>query len=365
MTSRVFTKRLWLHKDLDLPGNFNEIFKSRTEPLFDDEEKTAVLSHEAHCDGDIFTHVTTPAKSLFPKQLWEWVGFGEKVELEISIKASKKSLDEPITEMITKAVEEDKGEGEEYVKAHDRLIFTLADESVIHERQYILYTPFADGSGRKNVEYINSYGEIIRHPETEHPDDCYVMLGHVGDRITPLAIGRIWGNEKSPKSCLKEVLIKAYQHGLRFEEAPDTDEIVFYAHNVRDKIIGLSCYDGFYGFGENMTFCSTRDYQENTKLGTRGLDHNIINVIVAYRWFFNKPNLFVKLDKAKGKVVNEEKMAALCCLINKKINEKFAKLEKKSPCFDPMCLRTKTLIIPYAEENVEYCEREMEKRENV
>lgn len=351
MTNRVFTKRLWLHKDPDILGNFNEIFRSRTEPFLDNEEKAAVLSDEAHYDGDIFTHITTTARPLLPKELWEWVGYGEKVELEISVKARKKMLDEPITEMITKAVEEDRKEGEEYMKTHDRLIFTLSNEAVIHERQFVLHTPFSDGSGRKNVEYINSYGQIIHHPETECPNDWYIILGHVGDTITPYTIGRIWGNDKSPGTGLKEVLIRAYQHGLRFEDAPETDEIVFNAESISDNIITLSCTNDFFGFGDNMAFCSNRDFQGNIKLGTRGLDKNIINVIVAYRWFFNKPNLFVNL-----KAANENKggtsfdFNSLCTRINRKINEKYAKLEKKQPCFDPRNLRTESLIIPYAEE---------------
>ena len=348
MITREFTKRLWLHKDPEGLENFNEIFRSRTEPFLDEKENAAVLSEEAHFDGDMIMHVCINSKPMFPKELWEWVGRGEKVGLDITIKATKKNLDEPITEPITKAIEENKGNGEEYLYTHDRLIFGLKGDCTIHERQFILHTPFVDDKTKKNVEYINSYGEIIHHPECVCPNDCYVVFGHAGDIITPYLVGQHWGNDRSPKTSLRETLVKAYQHGLRFENAPDTDEIVFNVERVKENIIGITCDDEFYGFGENMTFCTLRDYQENSRIGTRGLDKVIIDAIVAYRWFFNKPHLIAKLKAGKG--IEKDFIDALCAFINKKVNDKYDKFKNKRPYFNPQKLRTKTLIMPYAEE---------------
>lgn len=284
-------KHFWLHKDPRGPENFNIISKSRTEPILNLEENAAMLSQEGRLDNDRFVFLNNIALSLLPEEIISLVDYGKKVEVLVTTEYRIKDLSEPITEPVDKKWDFIPISGSDIIPCNDRLIFGKKGSCSVYERQAIVRTPLPENNGIIREEFVNENCSLVQNPDCIQSDEYYIILGKAGECISPYKLGMLWSSDRTTMKSLKEVLVDAYLHGLGFIEAPEDDVITFRVKVMDENLVSINCDSDFYSFGKDLIFSIKKDYRPDIDLGTRSVDKNIISAILAYRWFFNKPNL--------------------------------------------------------------------------
>lgn len=364
-------RSFWLHKDPQGPENFNIISKSRTEPILNLEVNAAMLSHEGKLDDDRFVYLNCNALSLLPQEVVNLVGYGKKVEVLVTAEYRVKDLSEPITEAIERKWDFTPVSGSDIVPCHDRMIFGKVGSCRIYERQAIVRTPLPENNGIIREEYVNENCSLVQNPDCIQSDEYYVMLGKAGECISPYKLGMLWSSDRCTMKSLKDILVDAYQHGLGFFEAPDDDVITFRVKVIDENLVSVNCDSDFYSFGKDLIFSIKKDYRPDIDLDTRSVDKNIISAILAYRWFFNKPNLKAMFvldhDVTKEtesswttregyehymKLVYDYKkkgLQHLSRIVNLRLSARWKCKNENNRRFDPTKLNVPIALIPYAE----------------
>lgn len=363
-------RHFWLHKDPQGPENFNIISKSRTEPILNVEENAAMLSVEGKLDDDRFVFVNSPAQFMLPEELIRLVDYGKKVEVLVTAEYRVKDLSDPITEPIERKWDFTPVSGSDIIPCHDRMMFAKMGSCRIYERQAVVRTPLPDNKGFRE-EFVNENCSLVPNPDCVQSDEYYTILGKSGECITPYKLGMLWSSDRSTMKSLKDILVDAYQHGLGFIEAPEDDVITFRVKIMDENLVSINCDNDFYSFGKDLVFSTKKDYRPDMELDTMSVDRNIISAILAYRWFFNKPNLkamFV-LDhdasketesswtNAEGyekymKLVYDYKkkgLQHLSRIVNLRLAARWKCKKENNRRFDPSKLNVPIALIPYAE----------------
>lgn len=364
-------RHFWLHKDPQAPENYNIICKSRTEPILNVEENSAMVSHEGKLDDDRFVFVNSPALFMLPEELIRRVDYGKKVEVLLTAEYNVKDLSDPITEPIERKWDFTPALGSDIIPCHDRMIFGTIGSCRIYERQAVVRTPLPDNNGIIREEFVNENCCLVPNPDCIQSDEYYVILGKAGECISPYKLGILWSCDHITTKSMKDVLVDAYQHGLGFIKPPEDDMIAFNVRIMDDNLVAINCESDFYYFGKNMVFSIQKDYRPDIALDTMSIDKNIISVILAYRWFFNKPNLkaVFALDHDVTKetesswttregyehymklVQNYKKkgLQHLSRIVNLRLSARWKLKNENSRCFDPAKLNAPIALIPYAE----------------
>lgn len=75
---------LWIHYDPSNKG-FNQLWRSWTEPRYDERKKCYTLEKEALQNGDMFVHVDLRSKCILPKELIEGMKPGTKAKVTLGV----------------------------------------------------------------------------------------------------------------------------------------------------------------------------------------------------------------------------------------------------------------------------------------
>lgn len=371
MRNQANQRHFWLHKDPQGPENFNIISKSRTEPILNLEENTAILSQEGKLDDDRFVFLNSNALNLLPEEVIRQVSFGKKVEVLVTAEYRVKDLSDPITEPIDRKWDFTPVTGSDIIPCHDRMMFGKMGSCRIYERQAIVRTPIPEKGNIIREEFVNENCCLVPNPDSIQSDEYYVILGKAGECITPYNLGMLWSSDHRTMNSLKDVLVDAYQHGLGFIKSPEDDVITFRVKVMDETLVSINCDSDFYSFGKDLIFSTKKDYRPDMDLETRSIDRNIISAIIAYRWFFNKPDLkaqFVldhNVDKETEsswttrqgyenymKLVHDYKkkgLQHLSRIVNQRLTARWKCKNENSRRFDPTKLNVPIALIPYAE----------------
>lgn len=300
--AKVPMHSFYLH--CDAPGNpdgFQELWRSKSCPIFNDKEKMFVLSPEARAQNDRQVHVSMWERSLLPEGTIEGVYKGaiahvflatcvEWLDKEGRLMTAPCMIDKP-----------SQGGALQVITCNDHLIFGQHGTAKVYDRQGAVFTQNTNEEGNPiKVEYFDKYCDVIHHQGSGSVHDHYRMLGFADKPTTPIEVSKLWLSDKTTRVVIDSLLVEAYKKGLRFIDAPASDEVAFTAKVLKDGIFTLECESDFYGFGDKLMFSTDKEFKPDEERGCDSLETTLINAIVAYRWFFNRPNLMPKITVFKG-----------------------------------------------------------------
>ena len=297
----------WLHYDPNGTGKFNEIFKSRTEPFYDLSQNQYVLTTDGHLDGDRFVILNPIAKAFLPPDLLEQIKPGMKARVTLQGTYELKDKEDAAVEPVQRKYNIHEHGVFEVVPFTDRLIFAKKGHSKLYERSAVIYIPQADEEHPIKEQFIHKDGNVIEYFGGGSIYDHYAIIGHVGNVITPKNLGDLWASDFETDTDLFEMLREAYRYGLRFQEAPKRNIISFDVSVIDKDIFTIDTDDMFYGFGGKQRFCTKRNFNGDVSLKARSLERVIVNALLAYRWFFAKPNLTAKFTLVHDKTMESPK----------------------------------------------------------
>lgn len=348
-------KDFWVHLNPAGSDNFMVHGRTYSEPRFDKQLGHYVVSDEGRMCNDRLACVNCIAKTFLPDALWNSVTPGKRAHVYNYCFWELKDENDEISLPIAQKTDYSPDTYFEMQQFTDHLIFGLKGKAELHERYSTFNTRQDNPANPLNVQFVNKYGQVITHGCGSVIDD-YVMIGCRGDVVSPFNIARLWGSEPNTKRQLDTLLIEAYTMGLRYKEPPKESTIRMNVSVISGEVIRIESLNDYYGFAENMLFCSKHDFHSDPFLGTRNLDKSITGAILAYRWFFNKPDLKVSLSLVHNEKLEAESswknqkdyskymsnvesynkagLAALTKRINGKVEQKWEKY-KESPYFKP------------------------------
>lgn len=339
--AKVPMHSFYLHcDDQNNPNGFNEVWRSRTCPVFDGKTKSFYLTPEGKAQDDRLVHVSLWERSLLPEGTIEGVRKGAIAHVFLATCVEWLDKDGRLMTAPVVPMQQNSGGALQVITCNDNLIFGQYGTAKLYDRQGAVFshteTEEVGGSPLK-VEYFDRYCDVIRHPGTGSVHDYYHMIGFTDKPTTPIAISKLWISDRITKVTIDSLLVDAYKKGLRFIEAPDSDEIEFTAKVFKDGIFTLECESDFYGFGGKLTFSASNGFKPDEDNSCNSLERTIINSIVAYRWFFNRPNLIPKISVFKGDAYTNEN-----CWNSKK---EFADFKKRINAFEKKTLKELNAII--------------------
>lgn len=297
----------WLHYDPNGTGKFYEIFKSRTEPYYDFNQNQYVLTKDGHLDGDRFVFLNPIAKAFLPPDLLEQMKPGMRVRVTLQSSYEIKDKYDKIVNPIERKYNIHENGMYEVIPFSDKLIFGKKGQSKLYERAAMLYTPQADDEHPVKEQFISKDGSVIGYDGGGDLYEHYAIIGNVGCFISPKAIGDLWASDENTTVDLCEMLREAYRYGLRFTEAPSKNVIDFHISVIDNEIFTIDTPDKFYGFGGKQRFCAKRNFNGDITLKARSLERIIVQGILAYRWFFAKPDLTAKFTLYHNKSLESAK----------------------------------------------------------
>lgn len=301
----VFKRTFWLHMNPNENNGFGEIWKTRTEPIYSKTKHGYTFTRDGILDDDRMVHLNVNTRAVLPKELHKLVTPGKKVKVNVECTYEIKDIDDPCDEISNRIIyTENVNEPFKILRCNDHMLFGPDVNVDIHERIGVIYTAQEDNS--ITIEYINEYGKII--PEAS---GSYTIFGKVGDDIIPKTIGDYYCDALTSEQNLEYLLSKAYKQGVRFEEPPKDDVIHLSLCLEEDGILNISCDSDYYGFGNclNLNFSCINEYgryngktlkdiqkDEDFIMSCHIIDRALTQALIAYRWFFNRPNLRFEYD---------------------------------------------------------------------
>lgn len=348
-------KDFWIHLNPEGSDNFMVHGRTYSEPRFDKKLGHYVVSDEGRMCNDRLTCVNCTSKSFLPQALWDSVTPGKRAHVVNYTFWELKDENDATVPPIAQKTDYQPDTYFEMQQFTDHLIFGLRGKAELHERYSSFNTRQDDPENPLKVQFVNKYGQVITHG-CNSVTDGYIFIGSPGEIIKPYNIAKLWGEDLTTRRQLDTLLVEAYLMGIRYKEPPEDDVIRMNVNVITSEIIKILPQNDYYGFADDMTFCSKRDYRADPYLGTKSLDKSITDTILAYRWFFNKPYLKVSLSlvhnesledsatwknkdeysKYMSKVESYSKsgLTALTKRINTKVEQKWQKY-KEQTFFNP------------------------------
>lgn len=361
MSAKANTIEFWVHRDPQTDGMPTQYWTSHTEPIFDNKKNGYVISDIGHRLGDkpIFLNLTT--KALLPPDMCSQIKPGMKARVTLEGFYELKDSDNKTVEPIRDILRDNDSKDLAIRQFNDGLVFGKKGEAKIYTRTAVVLSKQVNDIYPIKAEYMNELGEVVARGGEGSIQDYYQILGYPGDVISPRLVGNLWGDDYVTYEGLDSLLVQAYRHGLRFEEAPEGNEVVIDAVLLPTGEIELRSSSPFYGFGTVVIVDPKKSYKADDKSNIRSIDRTIVNAMIAYRWFFNKPELKVVIngerhicadDPSLWKTKKEynsfhrktdtfvnKTIYKLSKLINDKIEERWKKRIARSSHFDPSKLR--------------------------
>lgn len=348
----------WVYRDTEgNPAGFNEYWRTRTEPVYDARKKNFVISDEGKSQGDFPVHLNVGIRGFLPPDFLPQIKEGVKAHVILTGNYEIKNKNEPVEDPLAKRVRKGTPCNFQLMECHDRLIFGRNGRAELYERQGLLVYNNPSDPVRFKEEYVDASGMVIERGDDGSVYDHYIMIGRVGSNIIPHDIGKLWCSDVGFKYSVDHLLVDAYRLGLRFEEPPEDDDIEFLAVVKPNGVVTLRCQSYYYGFSDAMDFNYIRVYKPDEAGGFRSLEKTIINGIVGYRWFFNRPNLLPRITVFHGDLYDNRKawklksdfeahrlrvdkfetqhLPKLMELLSLSIEVKWHKRQCSSHCFDP------------------------------
>lgn len=348
----------WLHVSPAESDNFpNALWKSKCEPIYDPNEKDYVHAKDSYLEGDRFVHLNPNARSLLSLKIRENLRPGIRIHVVNGRCAEIKDISNDITEPIKHLYDIEEGEDFEAVRDEEGMLFALKGTAVIHERKAFLITRAKGKKDILRVDYVNESGKIIRHHLDKDVDESYIEFGRKKDYFIPRIFGDLWASDQSTQYVLSALLVQGYMRGVKYHRAPIKEDMIIRVKVLPDNLVSINTNGDFYGLGNNLLFCRQKSYRSNKRLNTRSLDGVIVNGILSYRWFFDRPKLNAKVvlvhdtnlespDRWETdaeykaymddvKAYAENGVRKLEELINSSVAKKWAKRDKRNMYFDP------------------------------
>jgi len=195
----------------------------------------------------------------------------------------------------------------------------------------VIYSTIDNPDNPIKEEYINEYGHIIHHKEGNDIIESYTTFGKAGDIVTAKALGDFYASIVSPSQSFDLFLSQAYKQGLRLAEPPETDEIDLVFNVKTERLLVIECVNDFYGFGKPLLLDMTS--QDFSK---RVIHNNLVLGLIAYRWFFNKPDLNFSYKMAEESLpLTSDMQQILDHLFIDRLNEKWKRRVSRGSCFKP------------------------------